>query len=85
MMRLRNGLAMTALLVLLALPGCGTEEEAATPAAAAVDSLTPEQQRARRDSAIAGSRLPGAGGVGRALDARDAANARSAEHDTLLD
>lgn len=65
--------------------GCGTDDgvdgESTLPA---TDSLTAEQQRARRDSAVAGSNLPGAAGVGRAMDARDAANARNAEHDTLL-
>ena len=83
-MRLRNGVMVLAL-VALAVSACGdTEDDAMPEVEAVVDSLTPQQQRARRDSAVAGSQLPGAAGVGRAMDARDAANARNAEHDTLL-
>ena len=43
------------------------------------DTLT----RRQRDSAIAASRLPGAGGVGRALSAQDSAARRSARLDSL--
>ena len=81
MMRLRLGLVVLA----LALTACGDVEDDAAPEVEAVtDSLTAEQQRARRDSAIAGSRLPGAAGVGRAIDASEAARARAQATDTLL-
>ena len=65
----------------------GTVEEDTPPAAgvAPADSLTAEQQRARRDSAVAGSQLPGAAGVGRAMEAADAARARAEATDTMLD
>ena len=43
------------------------------------DSLT----RRQRDSAIGASRLPGAGGVRRALEASDSASARRAGLDSL--
>ena len=83
MMRRRMGVMVLA----LALAACGTDDgvegESALPADAVADSLTPEQQRARRDSAVAGSQLPGAGGVGRAMDAREAANARNAALDSI--
>jgi hypothetical protein len=57
---------------------CGgrpAEEEAAS----AADTLT----RGERDSIIAGSRLPGARVVGRALDAAERANARTRLEDSL--
>jgi hypothetical protein len=77
------------LLLSLALIACGTDDgvegESSLPADAAADSLTPQQQRARRDSAVARSGLPGAEGVGRALDASEAARARAQATDTMLD
>lgn len=44
------------------------------------DTLT----RAQKDSVIGASSLPGAGGVQRAIDTRDTANARNASMDSLL-
>lgn len=46
---------------------------------AAVDTLT----RAQKDSLIATMPIPGAGGVGRAIDAARDANARAQAHDTI--
>lgn len=60
----------------LALAACGGGEADAETAA---DTLT----RAQKDSIIAELPIPGAGAVGRALDARDAANARTEAHDTI--
>jgi fructose-specific phosphotransferase system component IIB len=45
----------------------------------AADTLT----RAQKDSIVADLPIPGASGVGRALQARDAANARTEAHDTI--
>jgi hypothetical protein len=42
-----------------------------------------EMTQRQRDSTIAESRLPGARGVGRALDASDAAAARAAAADSI--
>jgi len=48
-------------------------------AQSAADTLT----RAQKDSIIAEMPIPGASGVGAALRARDAANARTEAHDTI--
>lgn len=60
---------------LLMLAACGGQEGDGTPA----DTLTQRQ----RDSVIGASRLPGAGGVRRALEASDSAAARRALLDSL--
>ena len=60
----------------LAFWACG---QSAGDAESAADTLT----RRQRDSIISTLPLPGAGAVGRALDAQDAANARAAEHDSI--
>lgn len=60
---------------LSACSGDGAEDAATTRA----DTLT----RRQRDSIIAGSRLPGAGAVGRALETSDAAADRATAHDTI--
>lgn len=60
----------------LVLAGCGGGDGDTQTAA---DTLT----RAQKDSIIAELPIPGAGAVGRALDARGAANARTEAHDTL--
>ena len=66
-MKLRLIIAVAA----VSLAACGGDE----PAAA--DTLT----RAQKDSIVAELPVPGAGAVGRAMEARDRANARTAEHD----
>jgi len=77
------------LVLVMTLAACGTDDgvegESALPAGAVrtADSLSAEQQRARRDSAVAGSRLPGAAGVGRAMDASEAARARNESMDSI--
>jgi hypothetical protein len=48
------------------------------------DRSAPAMSERQRDSAIARSRLPGAGTVGRALAASDTASARAARVDSLL-
>ena len=64
------GLRVVAFGVLVALLGCGGEqEEDRAPAS----KLT----QAQRDSVLAESRLPGAGVVARALEAADSAEARA--------
>ena len=88
-MRLRI-LAMV--VVALALGACGTDDgvegESTLPAGAvAADTahtLSEAERREQRQRAVSESRLPGAGGIGSALDARDAANERNAAHDTML-
>lgn len=47
--------------------------------ASATDTLT----RRQKDSLVSTMPIPGAGAVGRAMDARDAANARAAQHDSI--
>ena len=66
------------------LGACGTDDgvDGATTLPAA-DS-TPSTTRAQRDSAIAGSRLPGAQGVRGAMDASETARVRAEATDTLL-
>ncbi len=58
----------------LALSACGQSETED-----AANNLT----RAQKDSIVAELPIPGAGGVGRALEARDRANARTESHDTI--
>jgi len=60
----------------LTLSACGTGGGEAQTAA---DTLT----RRQRDSIISTMPLPGAGGVGRALDAQDAARARADALDSI--
>jgi hypothetical protein len=43
-----------------------------------------ELTRAQKDSIVADLPIPGASAVGNAMQARDAANARAAEHDSLV-
>jgi predicted small secreted protein len=52
--------------------GTGSDQSAA-------DTLT----RAQKDSIIAEMPIPGASAVGRAMDARDRANARTTAYDTI--
>ena len=84
MMRMRTGFL---LLLTLTLGGCGTDDgvegESALPADAVRDTVSAARERARRDSAVARSGLPGAGGVGRAMDASEAARERAEATDTM--
>lgn len=69
------GLVALALLALtLACGGGGGSSEQA-----AQDTLT----RRQKDSIISTLPVPGAGAVGKALDAADAARARAEQHDTI--
>lgn len=60
---------------------------AALLAAAACGGSEPEEQteltRAQKDSIVADLPIPGARGVGNAMEARDRANARAAQHDSI--
>ncbi len=63
----------------LMLAACGKkapDQSAAAPAA--------EPNQRRIDTAIANSKLPGAGGVSRAMGATDAANAQTRMQDSIL-
>jgi hypothetical protein len=62
----------------LMLAACG-KKAPDQPAAAAAE---PNQRRI--DTAIANSKLPGAGGVSRAMGATDAANAQTRMQDSIL-
>ena len=62
----------------LGFAACG---ESAGDAAATADTLT----RRERDSLISTMPIPGAGGVGRALDAQDASRERARALDSILD
>lgn len=62
----------------LAVGACG--EGAGDDAQTAADTLT----RRQRDSLISEMPLPGAGGVGRALDAQDRARERAEALDSIL-
>lgn len=74
---MRIGHAAAIALVALMLQGCGASDGDAS--ANAADTLT----RAQRDSITATLPIPGARGVGAALQARDRANARTQVHDSL--
>ncbi len=63
--------------VILALMSCGSGDSAEEQTAA--DTLT----RAQKDSIVSDLPIPGAGGVGAAMRARDAANSRTDRHDTI--
>ena len=71
---MKRGLIVAA--VLLGVWACGS---GAGDAQSAADTLT----RRQKDSLIATMPIPGASGVGRALEAVDRARARAADHDTI--
>lgn len=70
-------LLLPALLVLPACPDGGDAGEGQEEAAS--DTLT----RRQKDSAVSEMGLPGSGAVGRAMEAVDSINARSARHDSM--
>ncbi len=72
---LLTGLAALSLSVLVL--GCGGGDNA--DGQAAQDTLT----RRQKDSIISTLPVPGAGVVGKALEASDAARARAEQHDTI--
>lgn len=65
------------LLLLPILPGCPGDPG---DSASAADTLS----RRQKDSLISTMPVPGAGAVGRALDASDALRSRATQHDTLF-
>jgi len=70
-----NGMTRSVIAVCLLLAGCGGRSGSSR----AADTL-PERQR---DSMLARSRIPGAGGVGAALRAADSTNARIRATDSV--
>jgi hypothetical protein len=62
-----------ALALMLAAAGCGGGEPAEQT----------ELTRAQKDSIVADLPIPGASAVGGAMEARDRANARTAQHDSI--
>jgi hypothetical protein len=70
-------LLVAAGLAILALVACSKRS-------GADDRSAPAMSERQRDSAIARSRLPGGGTVGRALAASDTASARAARIDSLF-
>ncbi len=75
-MRLRT---IVATLALAAVTACSSPPSESNRQEIDRDTLT----RRQKDSIIAEMPLPGAGGVGRALEAQDAANARARLHDSI--
>ena len=75
MHRLRGGFSLLALCCLALSCGGGNQADDQ----AAQDTLTQRQ----KDSIISTLPVPGAGAVGKALDASDAARARAEQHDTI--
>lgn len=71
------GHAAAIILMALTLQGCGASNDGSSESAE--DTLT----RAQRDSIAASLPIPGARGVGAALQARDRANTRTQVHDSL--
>jgi len=69
-----NGMTRGVIAVCLLLAGCG-----GSGSSRAADTLTERQ----RDSMLAGSRIPGARGVGAALRAADSASARIRATDSV--
>ena len=66
-------LALT-LVFALSLGACGPSE---------TENAANDLTRAQKDSIVASLPVPGAGGVGRAMEARDRANARTEAHDSI--
>ena len=80
------------LCVALVLAACGTDDgvegESSLPAAATTPATSPADTAdtmtaERRQRAVSESGLPGARGIGGALDAQDAAERRNAAHDSM--
>jgi hypothetical protein len=72
--RMKRSLIVAA--AVLGVWACG---QSAGDARTAADTLT----RRQKDSIVAGLPIPGARGVGRAIEAADRANARTEAHDTI--
>lgn len=70
------GRTLAVAVLAVGLHACGSSEGDAVSAA---DTLT----RAQKDSIAASLPIPGAGAVGAAMRARDASQARAAEHDSI--
>lgn len=68
------------LAVALSVWACGQGTEGSESATSATDTLT----RRQKDSLISTMPVPGAGAVGKALDAQDASRARAAALDSIL-
>jgi hypothetical protein len=66
--------------ITVSLWACGKRADEPQSATTATDTLT----RRQKDSLISTMPIPGAGAVGRALDAQDASRARAAALDSIL-
>lgn len=75
-------LARSSLALLLAVSACKQKSAQDAPAAPAVNRA--ELTQRQRDSISATLPIPGARGIGKALDASDAARAHAAQHDSML-
>ena len=75
---IKNNLWVAAALVCVAVivSGCGS-------AGSTDETDDMELTRRQKDTIVSELPVPGAGGVGRAMDAVDRANARAARHDSL--
>ena len=73
-----------ALVGILALAACGGDDAAEDAALPPADTAPAVSTRAQRDSAIAGSRLPGAQGVRGAMNAAELARQHAEATDTML-
>jgi hypothetical protein len=82
MIRTLSVVARSSLVLLLALSAC--KPKSAQDASAAPPVNRAELTQRQRDSISATLPIPGASGIGRALDASDAQRARAAQHDSLL-
>lgn len=82
----RSIVAALGVVACVALAACGTDDgvegETTLPAA---DSVQTPRTRAQRDSAIAASKLPGSGAVGRALESAEAAGRHNAALDSAME
>ncbi len=71
------GVFLGAVIVICSIAGCGAGENPGEETH--TDTLT----RRQKDSILSTLPVPGAGAVGKALDAADAARARAEQHDTI--
>jgi len=69
-----------AMAITLSFWACGQRADESGSATSAADTLT----RRQKDSLISTMPVPGAGAVGKALDAQDASRARAAALDSIL-
>lgn len=82
----RSTLVVLALAACLATTACGTDDDVeGETTLPETDTAPTAPSRARRDSAVANSRLPGAGGVRATMEASEAAARRTEASDTMVE